>query len=770
MKINLSQTQRIIVAMVYLFILAIIFNFVGGDFSQLVWGANFDSNIWFYAGAFMIILGAYIVEPYFTKPSDAIANSTAILIALFGLSNKDSFFAYNFIFYYSIVVLFLSIFTIFSKDTKRAFWHKLSGITYWLVGNFGNSKMIFSVIYLSAVYSYFATEALIIPFIIIIAFWICLTFFDLVGLIVEKISKLVNYLQNKVGEELGQAIGCDNPLLYKVEIDYSKHKPQNIKYGDIVAIETSLNIGSIGMVINSKYLLNKRWLAIYLLEDHNNEILKINLKNRKLITEEKSIFTKDNCTYLLNEDELDSDIREKINNNSLYQNKKQFIGYVTSGSNINTINFIILKDIEKVEHQISEGSILKTQIYDEEVLYQVINGNTKEEHLENFDSHGYTIGIARKLGKYKKIEKELDSSKWMPTIYFPLFFAFTGDIEEKRIKEIANNSIGRLPGTDLEIPIKDMNSIVTHNTAILGILGIGKSCLSYELIKKITDANIKVICIDITNEYKKELLTYFKEVSSIVFDDENAFNSISAKYEYIHTEGTPPNQKEYPEKSGNLNNYKDAINKNLHKFLFGNETMPESKVFNNNEKVRIYNIDYHKVSRGEKIGYKIITTDLTQAEKTKIIVEELFKILMKLPLTEEKTAKVLLVFEEAHSLIPEWSSVACDGDKNATNGTAKIILQGRKYGLGSLIITQRTANVSKSILNQCNTIFALRVFDDTGKGFLKNYIGEDYSDALSTLEERRAVAIGKGLRLKQPVIIELNNSKYIQIENKKTKK
>ena len=57
------------------------------------------------------------------------------------------------------------------------------------------------------------------------------------------------------------------------------------------------------------------------------------------------------------------------------------------------------------------------------------------------------------------------------------------------------------------------------------------------------------------------------------------------------------------------------------------------------------------------------------------------------------------------------------GDKIAVNGTAKVILQGRKYGLGSFVITQRTANISKSILNQCNTIFALRIFDDTGKHY-----------------------------------------------------
>lgn len=72
-----------------------------------------------------------------------------------------------------------------------------------------------------------------------------------------------------------------------------------------------------------------------------------------------------------------------------------------------------------------------------------------------------------------------------------------------------------------------------------------------------------------------------------------------------------------------------------------------------------------------------------------------------------------------------------------------MILQGRKYGLGLFIITQRIANVSKSVLNQCNTVFALRVFDDTGKQFLENYVGLDYAALLPSLEERHAIVVGK---------------------------
>jgi len=126
-------------------------------------------------------------------------------------------------------------------------------------------------------------------------------------------------------------------------------------------------------------------------------------------------------------------------------------------------------------------------------------------------------------------------------------------------------------------------------------------------------------------------------------------------------------------------------------------------------------------------------------------------------------ARACLVYEEAHSLVPEWNSVASDGDKNATAATARAIFQGRKFGLGCLLVTQRTANVTKTILNQCNSIFAMRTFDDTGKEFLGNYIGSDYARVLPSLKERHAVFFGKASSCDDPVLIRLNDrDKFVE--------
>src|SRR5690349_5538594 len=115
MKPNLSQHQRILVSLIYLGILILIFNSIGGKVTGFVIGPNPDSAIWFSTGALMIILGSYVIEPFFTKPSDAIANSTAVLISLLGLTDKNSFLEYKYIFFFSVFILFLSILTIFLK-------------------------------------------------------------------------------------------------------------------------------------------------------------------------------------------------------------------------------------------------------------------------------------------------------------------------------------------------------------------------------------------------------------------------------------------------------------------------------------------------------------------------------------------------------------------------------------------------------------------------------------------------------------------------------
>lgn len=750
---TLNIKQRFVVVGIYIaLILGIGYYFTNSW--KFVIDTNDPLNAVLIATGLALVLSAYITEPYFSKPVDVITRWVAVFLFLIGLNNRSCLSLYQYWIIASVGFTTIALILIFLHGFKKL--ENQQRIAVDFICKVSRPEIVFTLLYFDIVISFFRQYPLEYP--VLIGFGFLLAVNKPILWLIKWLSSYFTYFSSNSdsGEYLGQIIGHESSDLYKMEMESDNSFRQQELKGRLVYLENRTN-GIAGIVLSERILLGKKWLQVLSLRDKNQNLISFNSKSLKPLAGEKSIFSKTNAIFLLNIAVLEEEVKQSIEANLVYSNFKNLIGTVWEGSTINKIRFNkLFTDLLLVEKGIGEGTIIQTNIANQEVLYQIIDAKTDEEDLEYKDSHGFTIGTAQKLGKYHMDTNELNTVKWLPEIYTPVFL-----LEPKEVKYDAEKFIGKLPDTNYGIPINNIHELVTHNTAVLGILGIGKSCLTFELIQKlIKNTDVKVICIDITNEYfKPDKLPSYVASTIIEHDVEGVFKEIHTKYDHIETK----DNKQIPESSGNKKEYQAAISKDLCKFFFNSETIPENLTLNSDKRIRIFNPDYHKASQGEKIGFNVITAPLTQAEKTRIISEEVFKILMKLPIDPDGKAKVLLVFEEAHSLIPEWNSVSNDGDKNATNGTAKVILQGRKYGLGSMVITQRTANISKSILNQCNTIFALRVFDDTGKQFLENYIGSDYSNLLPTLEERHCVAIGKAMKLKQPVILELNNMNDIKL-------
>lgn len=755
MKLNVKQ--RFIAAAIYIGIILFIGNHFSGD-----WNYIFDTdskwNVLLVVTALSVILGSYIIEPFFSKPVEVVARWVAILLLLFGLTEKSEFILYSYWIYAAVLFIASALLLIFFYDSKTLV--KTRKVATDVICKISRPEILFSVLYFFIIISFFTENIADFEYAVLIGFGFLLLVNKPVNYLTIWIWSRFSYMtrSKETGEELGQVIGHDSIDFYKVEITGETLKGLKSLKGELVYLASDQK-GIIGVVIDEKYLVGRRWIHVFSLRGSSGNFLTFNLKSYEPLSGEKTIYSKTHSVKHVKINDLVGDIKEKVQGNPVFRNIENFIGYVWKSSTIKQIKFLSLFDSEILQEQnIGEGTILEASIGDKSVLYQIIDGRTEEENLEQKDSHGYTIGTAQKLGEYDIEENELETVKWLPEIYTPIFL-----LKPQEIEYDAKRFIGKLPNTNYGFPIKEPDTLVTHNTAILGILGIGKSCLTFELIQKLIETtSVKVVCIDITNEYyKDDRLPKYVEKSLITHDNETVFSSIDQKFDHIEAIGPPGKEKFIPERSGNKNEYKEVIKNDLLNFLFGQQSIPKDQKFSIEKRIRIFNPDYHKSSVGEKIGYNVNTVAMTQAEKTRVISEELMKIMMKLPLDLEGEAKVLMVFEEAHSLVPEWNSVANEGDKSATNGTAKVILQGRKYGLGAMVVTQRTANISKSILNQCNTIFALRVFDDTGKQFLENYIGSDYSNVLPTLEERHAVVTGKALKLKQPVILELNDRKLV---------
>ena len=68
-----------------------------------------------------------------------------------------------------------------------------------------------------------------------------------------------------------------------------------------------------------------------------------------------------------------------------------------------------------------------------------------------------------------------------------------------------------------------------------------------------------------------------------------------------------------------------------------------------------------------------------------------------------KIPPLFLVIEEAHNFAPQQGTATC------SRILKNIASEGRKFGLGLCVVTQRAARIDKSVLSQCNTQLILQV-------------------------------------------------------------
>ncbi len=130
-----------------------------------------------------------------------------------------------------------------------------------------------------------------------------------------------------------------------------------------------------------------------------------------------------------------------------------------------------------------------------------------------------------------------------------------------------------------------------------------------------------------------------------------------------------------------------------------------------------------------------------------VVVSVLCRMTFDFALWSEGQVPVMLVCEEAHRYVPAKSNLGFEPCKRAI---AKIAKEGRKYGASLCIVTQRPAEIDPTILSQCNTVFALRMSNDSDQEIVKSAIADTGSgllEFLSALGQREAIAFGDGVTL-----------------------
>jgi hypothetical protein len=116
---------------------------------------------------------------------------------------------------------------------------------------------------------------------------------------------------------------------------------------------------------------------------------------------------------------------------------------------------------------------------------------------------------------------------------------------------------------------------------------------------------------------------------------------------------------------------------------------------------------------------------------------------------------ILLVCEEAHNYLPST------GEARAARRTVeRIAKEGRKYGVSCMIVSQRPAEVSETILSQCNNFVILRLTNPVDQNFVRKLLPDTFGsliDTLPSLRQGEALLVGDSAPMPFRVQIDFPN-------------
>jgi DNA helicase HerA-like ATPase len=117
---------------------------------------------------------------------------------------------------------------------------------------------------------------------------------------------------------------------------------------------------------------------------------------------------------------------------------------------------------------------------------------------------------------------------------------------------------------------------------------------------------------------------------------------------------------------------------------------------------------------------------------------------------------LLVVFEEAHAYLPRGEGQFLQG--YARRSVQRLLKEGRKYGIGAAIVSQRPSEIDETILSQCGTFFALRLTNGQDQGRIASMMPDEVegiTNLLPALRTGEALVVGEAVPIPSRVRVRL---------------
>ncbi|NBB52270.1 DUF87 domain-containing protein [Rhizobium sp. CRIBSB] len=132
---------------------------------------------------------------------------------------------------------------------------------------------------------------------------------------------------------------------------------------------------------------------------------------------------------------------------------------------------------------------------------------------------------------------------------------------------------------------------------------------------------------------------------------------------------------------------------------------------------------------------------------TAMIARSLFQYKLYQTHEERERDPLLLVCEEAHRYVPDRGEAEYAAAQSAVRRIAR---EGRKYGLGLMLVSQRPADIESTVISQCGTWLVLRLTNSADQQHVARFLPDGLSGmvrALPALAQQEALFVGEGASL-----------------------
>lgn len=388
------------------------------------------------------------------------------------------------------------------------------------------------------------------------------------------------------------------------------------------------------------------------------------------------------------------------------------VGFTVENSNIGILRFEV-----SAASELAEGQVVFVRVNGMDVFYQILDAQTAEESFDQ-NPRGTHIVNAVQLGCYSP-EDGFTKFGWLSTMNTPVFWA-KERVFPAPIAKQGEFPIGVVPSTNIGV-MANIDDLVQFHTAVLGVTGTGKTELALDIVCEAAKNDFRIFCVDFTGEYKARLADL-----KPIFPAPTQKETDDLEQKLFAVETTPcgaPAEKAALKTA--LTQIKGGVDKQITDFLVGNDPLAILEL-----------------------------TEISNTKATLRITELYLSTIMAWARANRQARKVLIVLEEAHTIIPETFSSGFDSETQwVVSRIGQIALQGRKYGVGLLVISQRIALVSKTILSQCNTFLTHSLIYQTSLNFLESVYSTQHVRSIPNLGRFQFLAAGKAIKAERPILL-----------------